>query len=168
MSPRSRMSDVFYSQFSPTRYPETAAAAQRSPMRSAIASQGHPIDLVPKWQPPRPTGLTGRSKSPTGGRLPGWTRGSCRSVSPPGRSSLMASNDCLLRLRQRQSNEHVEDHISKLLAYEQKLTRQWTASEFRIIGQELRSPIYRDAARSPSTMARRVRSPPRFEFGVRQ
>lgn len=27
--------------------------------RSAIASQGHPIDLVPKWQPPRPTGLTG-------------------------------------------------------------------------------------------------------------
>lgn len=27
----------------------------------------------------------------------------------PGRSSLMASNDCLLRLRQRQSNEHVEE-----------------------------------------------------------
>lgn len=167
-SPRSRMSDVFYSQFSPTRYPETAAAAQRSPMRSAIASQGHPIDLVPKWQPPRPTGLTGRSKSPTGGRLPGWTRGSCRSVSPPGRSGLMASNDCLLRLRQRQTDEHVEDHISKLLAYEQKLTRQWTASEFRLIGQELRSPIYRDAAKSPSSMARRVRSPPRFEFGARQ
>ncbi len=27
----------------------------------------------------------------------------------PGRSSLMASNDCLLRLRQRQSNDHVEE-----------------------------------------------------------
>lgn len=32
---------------------------EHGPPRSAIASQGHPIDLVPKWQPPRPTGLTG-------------------------------------------------------------------------------------------------------------
>lgn len=121
------MSDVFYSQFSPTRYPETAAAAQRSPMRSAVASQGHPIDLVPKWQPPR----AGRSKSPVGGRLPGWTRGTCRSLSPPGspsggvpkasderprasnlgRNGLLASNDCLQRLRERQSDEHAEDGL---------------------------------------------------------
>eukprot|EP00438_Fugacium_kawagutii_P013745 Skav210283 [mRNA] locus=scaffold2977:294518:296445:- [translate_table: standard] len=122
--------------------------------RSAIASQGHPIDLVPKWQPPRPTGLTGRSNSPTGGRLPGWTRGSSEVFGLVYfyvcRSGLIASNNCLLRLRERPHLIHCKDHIGKLLAYEQKLTRQWTASEFRLIGQELRSPIYRDAVK-PAT-----------------
>ena len=37
---------------------------EHEPPRSAIASQGHPIDLVPKWQPPRPTGLTGAELHP--------------------------------------------------------------------------------------------------------
>ena len=37
---------------------------KHEPPRSAIASQGHPIDLVPKWQPPRPTGLTGAELHP--------------------------------------------------------------------------------------------------------
>ena len=37
---------------------------EHGPPRSAIASQGHPIDLVPKWQPPRPTGLTGAELHP--------------------------------------------------------------------------------------------------------
>ncbi|CAJ1395263.1 unnamed protein product [Effrenium voratum] len=156
-SPRYRMNDVLYSQFSPTRHPEEAAWAQRSPMRSALASRG-PVELpVPKWQ--GGLGASGRSKSPPGSRLPGWTRGTCRSLSPPGspssacRPTLLASNDCLRRLRWRQSDEHAEDQITKILSYEQKLTRQWTASEFRVIREELRSPIYRDAAKPGPSVA---------------
>lgn len=169
VSRRYRMSDLLYSQFSPTRYPETAVAAQRSPMRSAVASQGLPEGLIPKWNSSPLESLQGsrRSASPPGSRLPGWTRGTCRSASPPGsptassRRGLLASNNCLHQLKMRQSDEHAEEQISKVLAQEQRLHRQWTSSELRFIREELRSPTYRDAAKSPSALARRVKSPPR-------
>eukprot|EP00930_Biecheleria_cincta_P060600 TRINITY_DN46240_c0_g1_i1.p1 TRINITY_DN46240_c0_g1~~TRINITY_DN46240_c0_g1_i1.p1 ORF type:complete len:380 (-),score=21.96 TRINITY_DN46240_c0_g1_i1:87-1226(-) len=140
-SPRCKMDELLYGQFSLTRYPQ---ASNRSPR----------LDVAPKSLNPA------LSRSPSRSRL-----SPVPSPRPGHRPALNASNDCVLLLRHMQSDESCAHRIDQL----QNEFRLWNPTEYRSLREDVRSSSYRDAVKSPTAMARKVRAQrrPPFEISLR-
>ncbi|CAE8654316.1 unnamed protein product, partial [Polarella glacialis] len=148
VSPRTRMGDILAGQYSPTRYPESCGRPSRM------------IGVAGNWLPARPASAASFSftASSRGSGPLRVSRSSPGSPRPGAREALAASNECVAWLKYRQSDAHVEGEIDKMIVREQGLSQQWTASEYRGLREDIHSRSYRDATKSFSSMARRVKS----------
>jgi len=161
ISPRCRMGDVLFNQLSPTRHPETARRTQ-SP-RPGFSTQ-----WLAACPPPR-SGGSGRffsksssSSSLHAGSRPASPKVNCGLSSSGSTSSLRqglaASDDTVAWLLSQQKDEHAEERIDRLIVQAQSNTHRWSTRVYHSIREDLRNPAYRDATKSFSSLARRVKS----------
>lgn len=93
-----------------------------------------------------------------GSPAPFSTRPGSPTQSP--RNFLTESNECLLWLKRCKSDFHAEDKVDELLEFEADTAGHMLKN--RAIREHLRSPAYRDATKSATSLAKRAKPPQRW------